>query len=114
MWFIEGRAAATANSYFTVTINRVGTEIFKNPFTSADGRKAHNDMGPFYGSAYLATPEGHRSPGLPRERDGLLVCEVDLNECRQSRDLLQRLPLYAEGFTRAASLDFKPQIIKEN
>lgn len=76
-------------------------------------------MGPFYGSAYLATPEGERSPGLPRDKDGLLVCEVDLNQCRQSRDLhtfrmLQRLPLYAESFTRAASLDFKPQIVREN
>jgi beta-ureidopropionase len=76
-------------------------------------------MGPFYGSAYLATPEGERSPGLPRDNDGLLINEVDLNMCRQSRDLhtfrmCQRLPLYAEGFTRAASLNFKPQIIREN
>lgn len=117
-WFIEGRNAAIANSYFTVTINRVGTEIFKNEFTSADGKKAHKDMGPFYGSAYLAAPDGTRSPGMPRDRDGLLICEVDLNMCRQERDIhtfrmLQRLPIYAEALTRATDLSFKPQIVKE-
>jgi len=119
MWFIEGRNAAVANSYFTVTINRVGTEVFGHEFTSADGKPAHKDMGPFYGSAYLAAPDGTRSPGMPRDRDGLLITEVDLNMCRQERDIhtfrmLQRLPLYAESFTRASSLDFKPQIIREN
>jgi beta-ureidopropionase len=76
-------------------------------------------MGPFYGSAYLAAPDGTRSPGMPRDKDGLLISEVDLNMCRQERDLhtfrmCQRLPLYAEGFTRASKLDFKPQIIREN
>lgn len=54
MWFIEGRNAAAANSYFTMTINRVGTEVFSNEFTSADGKPAHKDMGPFYGSAYVS------------------------------------------------------------
>jgi len=119
MWFIEGRNAAVANSYFTVTINRVGTEVFPNEFSSADGKKSHKDMGPFYGSAYLAAPDGTRSPGMPRDRDGLLITEVDLNMCRQERDIhtfrmLQRLPLYAEGLTRASKLDFKPQIVREN
>lgn len=119
MWFIEGRNAAVANSYFTVSINRVGTEVFEHEFSSADGKPAHKDMGPFYGSAYLAAPDGTRSPGMPRDRDGLLITEVDLNMCRQERDIhtfrmLQRLPLYAESFTRASKLDFKPQIIKEN
>jgi len=119
MWFIEGRNAAAANSYFTMTINRVGTEVFSNEFTSADGKPAHKDMGPFYGSAYVAAPDGTRSPGMPRDRDGLLICEVDLNMCRQERDLhtfrmCQRLPLYAEALTKATKLDFKPQIVKEN
>ncbi|CAG9797291.1 unnamed protein product [Chironomus riparius] len=100
-------------------INRVGTEIFPNEFTSADGTKAHKDMGPFYGSTYLATPEGCRSPGMSRDDDGILICEVDLNQCRQSRDLhtfrmCQRLPIYAEGLAKASKLDFKPQIIREN
>lgn len=68
-------------------INRVGTEVFANEFSSADGKPAHKDMGPFYGSAYLAAPNGTRSPGLPRDRDGLLITEVDLNMCRQERDI---------------------------
>lgn len=66
-------------------INRVGTEVFSNEFSSADGKSAHKDMGPFYGSSYLAAPDGTRSPGMPRDRDGLLICEVDLNMCRQER-----------------------------
>jgi len=118
MWFIEGRNAAAANSYFTVTINRVGTEVFPNEFTSADGKPAHKQMGPFYGSTYLAAPDGTRSPGLPRDRDGLFISEIDLNMCRQERDIhtfrmCQRLPLYAEGLTKASKLDFKPQVIRE-
>jgi len=118
MWFIEGRAAAAANSFYTVTINRVGTEVYPNEFSSGNGTKAHKDMGPFYGSTYLAAPNGERSPGLPRDKDGILITEVDLNMCRQERDLhtfrmLQRLPLYAESFTRATKLDFKPQVVKE-
>lgn len=36
----------------------MGIEEFANAFTSADGKKAHNDMGKFYGESYLATPEG--------------------------------------------------------
>lgn len=96
----------------------MGTEVFANEFSSADGKPAHKDMGPFYGSAYLASPNGERSPGMPRDRDGLLINEIDLNMCRQERDIhtfrmLQRLPLYAESFTRATMHDFKPQVVKE-
>lgn len=56
LWGIEARNAAIANSYFTVAINRVGTEHFENEFTSADGKAAHKDFGPFYGSSYVAAP----------------------------------------------------------
>ena len=62
MWSIEARNAAIANSYFAVAINRVGTESFPNEFTSADGKKAHKDFGHFYGSSYVAGPEGTRTP----------------------------------------------------
>ena len=41
MWSIEARNAAIANSYFVGAINRVGTEIFPNAFTSGDGKPAH-------------------------------------------------------------------------
>jgi beta-ureidopropionase len=75
-------------------------------------------MGPYYGSTYLATPEGMRTPGMPRDHDGLFICEVDLNMCRQARDLhtfrmCQRLPLYAESLTRASKLDYEPQVVRE-
>ncbi|VDN13402.1 unnamed protein product [Dibothriocephalus latus] len=86
LWPIEARNAAIANSYFTVAINRVGTEIFPNEFTSGDGKPAHKDFGHFFGSTYVAGPDGSRTPGLDRVSDGLLVAEVDLNLCRQVRD----------------------------
>jgi beta-ureidopropionase len=38
MWGIEARCAAIANHYFSVSINRVGTEHYKNAFTSGDGK----------------------------------------------------------------------------
>lgn len=62
MWPIEARNAAIANSYFTCAINRVGTEVFPNEFSSADGRPAHRDFGHFYGSSYVAGPDGSRTP----------------------------------------------------
>lgn len=62
LWGIEARNAAIANSYFTVAINRVGTEHFENEFTSADGKSAHKDFGPFYGSSYVTAPNGTRTP----------------------------------------------------
>jgi beta-ureidopropionase len=82
-------------------------EVFPNEFTSADGKpgknlvnflnifsiifyfyffKAHKDFGHFYGSSYVSSPDGSRTPGLSRTRDGLLVTEVDLNLCRQVKD----------------------------
>jgi len=116
MWAIEARNAAIANSYFTCAINRVGTEIFPREFTSADGKPAHKDFGHFYGSSYVAAPDGSRTPGLSRVRDGLLLTQVDLNLCRQIKDkwclrMTQRLDMYAESFTRASQLDYKPDII---
>ena len=81
MWAIEARNAAIANHYFAVGMNRVGTEVFPNKFTSGDGREARNNFGHFYGSSYLAAPDGSRTPGLSRTRDGLLVTEIDLNLC---------------------------------
>lgn len=58
-------------------------EVFPNEFTSAGGQPAHKDFGHFYGSSYVAAPDGSRTPGLSRVQDGLLVTEVDLNLCQQ-------------------------------
>jgi predicted amidohydrolase len=41
MWGIEARNAAIANSYYVAAINRVGTEVFPNEFSSGDGKPAH-------------------------------------------------------------------------
>lgn len=116
MWPIEARNAAIANSYFTCAINRVGTEHFPREFTSADGKPAHKDFGHFYGSSYVAAPDGSRTPGLSRTKDGLLLTEVDLNLCRQVKDkwglrMTQRLDLYADSLTAAVKLDYKPDVI---
>lgn len=101
MWPIEARCAAIANSFFSVAINRVGTEEFPNEFTSGDGKAAHNSFGHFYGSSYVAAPDGSRTRSLSRTSDGLLVAEMDLNLCRQIKDkwgfrMTQRLDMYAK------------------
>lgn len=62
LWAIEARNAAIANSYFTCAINRIGTEVFPNEFSSGDGKPAHKDFGHFYGSSYVAAPDGSRTP----------------------------------------------------
>ena len=116
LWPIEARCAAIANNYFTAGINRIGTESFPNEFTSGDGKAAHHDFGHFYGSSYVTAPDGSRTPGLSRTRDGVLISEVDLNHCRQVRDkwgfqMTQRLQEYAESLAAAAAPDFQPQLI---
>lgn len=118
LWPIEARCASIANNYFTAGINRIGTETFPNAFTSGDGRPAHHDFGHFYGSSYVTAPNGGRTPGLSRIRDGVLVSEVDLNHCRQVSDkwgfqMTRRLAEYAAELTAAAQPGFKPQQITD-
>lgn len=117
LWPIEARCASIANNYFVGAINRIGTESFPNAFTSGDGNEAHHDFGHFYGSSYVAAPNGGRTPGLSRVKDGLLVSEVDLNHCRQVKDkwgfqMTQRLAEYGEALTAAARPDYQPQIVE--
>lgn len=118
LWPVEARCAAIANNYFVAGINRIGTETFPNAFTSGDGREAHHDFGHFYGSSYVAAPNGSRTPGLSRTRDGLLVTEVDLNLCRQVKDkwgfqMTMRLEEYARWLTEAAKPGYTQQIIRD-
>eukprot|EP00667_Euglena_gracilis_P011446 EG_transcript_11709 len=118
LWPIEARNAAIANSYFTVAINRVGTETFPNEFTSGDGQPAHRDFGAFYGSSYVACPDGSRTPGLSRDTDGLIVAEVDLNQCQQVRDkwmfqATARYELYAKLLHDYVQPDFTPQRVTD-
>ncbi|ESO06773.1 hypothetical protein HELRODRAFT_110857 [Helobdella robusta] len=118
LWPIEARNAAVANSYYACAVNRVGTEVYPHEFTSGDKKPAHKEFGHFYGSSYVAAPDGCRTPGLSRLNDGLLVVDCDLNLCRQVKDnwgfrMTQRLPLYADLLTRASRQNFEPQIIRD-
>ena len=83
LWPIEARNAAIANGYYVGAINRVGTEIFPRPFTSGDGKEAHRDFGHFYGSSYVAAPDGSRSFSLGTEKSGMIISDCDLALCRQ-------------------------------
>ncbi|XP_073419862.1 beta-ureidopropionase [Dendrobates tinctorius] len=118
LWPIEARNAAIANHCFTCAVNRVGSEHFENEFTSGDGKKAHHDFGHFYGSSYVAAPDGSRTPGLNRVSDGLLIAELDLNLCRQTSDkwnfkMTGRHEMYAAELSEAVRPDFQPNIVQE-
>ncbi|XP_071485479.1 beta-ureidopropionase-like, partial [Diadema antillarum] len=70
------------------------------------------------GTSYVAAPDGSRTPGLSRTRDGLHVTEVDLNLIRQIKDkwafqMTGRYEMYAAELARVVSPDFKPNVIKE-
>ena len=93
-------------------------ETFPNEFTSGDGKPAHKDFGHFYGSSYVAGPDGSRTPGLSRVRDGLLVTQVDLNLNRQVTDkwgfrMTNRVDMYAGALAEVNSEHFKPNIVYE-
>ncbi|XP_006908790.1 beta-ureidopropionase [Pteropus alecto] len=118
MWPVEARNAAIANHCFTCAINRVGKEHFPNEFTSGDGKKAHHDFGYFYGSSYVAAPDSSRTPGLSRNREGLLVAELNLNLCRQINDIWNfkmtgRYEMYARELAEAVKPNYSPNIVKE-
>ncbi|XP_012516447.1 PREDICTED: beta-ureidopropionase isoform X2 [Propithecus coquereli] len=118
LWPIEARNAAIANHCFTCAINRVGVEHYPNEFTSGDRKKAHCDFGYFYGSSYVAAPDGSRTPGLSRSRDGLLVAELNLNLCRQMNDVWNfkmtgRYEMYARELAEAVKPNYSPTVLKE-
>ncbi|KAI3895822.1 hypothetical protein MKW98_025613 [Papaver atlanticum] len=118
MWPVEARNAAIANSYFVGSINRVGTEVFPNPFTSGDGKPQHTDFGHFYGSSYFSAPDASCTPSLSRHRDGLIISDMDLNLCRQYKDkwgfrMTARYDLYADMLAHYVKPDFAPQIITD-
>lgn len=55
-WPIEARSAASSHSYFTVALNRIGIE----KFYSGNGG-VEKVLGPFFGSTYIAAPDGSRT-----------------------------------------------------
>ncbi|VEN54438.1 unnamed protein product [Callosobruchus maculatus] len=115
LWPIEARNAAIANGYYVCAINRVGTEIYEHEFETDEGVVLHKDSGSFFGSSYIAAPNGARSAGLSRTKNGLLVCDVDLNMCRQIKDdrgygAFERPELYS-NIIKEATNSYKRQIL---
>ena len=107
-----------SRSVYVGAINRVGTEVFPNAFTSGDGAPAHRDFGHFYGSSYFAAPDASRTPSLSRRRDGLLIADLDLNLCRQIRDkwafqMTARYELYAKQLADYTRLAYTPQVVRD-
>jgi beta-ureidopropionase len=76
LWRLEQPAHAVANGYFIGAINRVGHE---QPW----------DIGEFYGSSYFCDPRGQFVAEAPRDRDALVVAELDLEMIRQVRNTWQ-------------------------
>ena len=76
IWKVEQPAHAVANGYFVCAINRVGQEAPWN-------------IGEFYGSSYVVNPKGQIIAQASRDKNELLICEIDLNEIKEVRDLWQ-------------------------
>ncbi len=76
LWKIEQPAHAVANGYFVAAINRVGTEAPWN-------------IGEFYGQSYFVGPRGNFIATASRDKDELLVADLNFDEIREVRDLWQ-------------------------
>jgi N-carbamoylputrescine amidase len=72
LWFIEQTAMAIANGYFVGTNNRVG-------------REAPWNFGEFYGSSYFCDPYGKVLAQGSRDRDELVVADLDLDVIQKVR-----------------------------
>ncbi len=76
LWRLEQPAHACANGYFIGAINRVGVEPPWN-------------IGEFYGSSYFCDPRGKIIAQASRDKDELLVCDLDLDEIKEVRHTWQ-------------------------
>ena len=76
LWKLEQPAHAVANGYFVGAINRVGHE---QPW----------DIGEFYGQSYFCDPRGQIVAEAPRDKDYLVVADLDLDLIRQVRNTWQ-------------------------
>jgi len=76
LWELEQPAHAVANGYFVAAINRVGHEY---PW----------DIGEFYGKSYFCNPRGKIVAQASRDKDELLVAELNLEEIAQVRSTWQ-------------------------
>ena len=76
LWKLEQPAHAVANGYFIGAINRVGTEAPWN-------------IGEFYGQSYFCDPRGQMLAVGSRDKDELIVADLDLDVIRQVRNTWQ-------------------------
>jgi N-carbamoylputrescine amidase len=76
LWKLEQPAHAVANGYFVGAINRVGTEAPWN-------------IGEFYGQSYFCNPRGKILAEAPRDKDYLVVADLNLDEIREVREIWQ-------------------------
>lgn len=76
LWKLEQPAAAAANGCWIGAINRVG-------------REAPWNIGDFYGQSYFVNPCGEIVAIASRDRDELLVHDMDLSQIRNARDQWQ-------------------------
>ncbi len=91
LWRLEQPAHAVANAFFVGAINRVGHE---DPWR----------IGEFYGQSYFCDPRGRLVAEGTRDRDELVMAEVDLDQIREVRNVWQfyrdRRPETYGGLTR--------------
>jgi beta-ureidopropionase len=76
LWKLEQPAHAVANGYFVGAINRVGRE---EPW----------GIGEFYGQSYFCTPRGKIIAEGSRDRDELIVADLNLDEIEEVRQVWQ-------------------------
>ena len=76
LWKLEQPAHAVANGYFLGAINRVGHEL---PW----------DIGEFYGTSYFCNPRGEVIAEASRDKDELLIADLDLTTIEEVRRVWQ-------------------------
>jgi len=76
LWKLEQPAAAVANGVYVGAINRVGMEAPWN-------------IGEFYGQSYFVNPRGVIEAIASRDKDELLVHDMDFDKIREVRNVWQ-------------------------
>jgi beta-ureidopropionase len=76
LWKLEQPAHAVANGYFVGAINRVGMEAPWN-------------IGEFYGQSYFCDPRGQLVAVASRDKDELVVADLDFGMIQQVRNTWQ-------------------------
>jgi N-carbamoylputrescine amidase len=76
LWKLEQPAHAVANGYFVGAINRVGKEAPWN-------------IGEFYGQSYFCDPRGQFLATGSRDKDELVVADLDLDKIKEVRNTWQ-------------------------